>query len=385
MIVTAKYKEIFRTLRDEILSGKYSSHHSFPSSIALSRRFAVSRFIVRQALDRLIQEGLIKTQKGRGTFVTKQGTSRKIGLVVPGIAYSEFYSPLVSDLSRLCQEGGYALLFGDVYSTKPSVRAEQALAIANSFVEQGVSGVIYQPIEFLANAEEVNERILSVFDKVGIPVVLLAYDITLSSRRSAHDIIGINNAEAGSMLGEYLMGLGAHDIHFLMRPRWSPSGAARLRGVAGVMQDFGKVNWMGRNVLRANPDNLTAIRRHLRARPKADAFICGCDEDAMLLCRTLAKLRKRVPDDIMLVGFDDIRYATVMSPQLTTIRQPHDQIAAMAFRALLERIVEPDLPPREIYLPATLVERESTKKVLESCRGEQMAGKTGDFQSENKT
>ena len=361
-MATAKHRKIFGTLRDEILSGKYSLYRPIPSSVALSRRFGVSRFVIREALNGLTHEGLIRSQKGRGTFVTRQGASQKIGFIVPGVAYSEFYPPLMSDLSRLCQENGYAMLFGDVYSTKPSVRAEQAQTIARSFVEQGVSGVIYQPIEFLSNSEEVNGRILSVFDAARIPVVLLAYDTFLSPRRSAHDVVGINNVEAGAMMGAYLAELGARDIHFLMRLRWSPSGAARLRGVAGVMQDRGKINWMRRNVLRADPDDLAAVRAHLRACPKADAFICGCDEDAMILCRTLARLRKRVPDDIMLVGFDDIRYATVMSPQLTTIRQPHDQIAATAFRALLGRIAEPDLPPREIYLPATLVGRESTKR-----------------------
>ena len=82
------YKDIFELLRSEILSGKYSLSCKFPSSTALARRFKTSRFVIRQSLDLLRQEGLIVTQKGCGTFVSKQGRSRLIGLVIPGISYS---------------------------------------------------------------------------------------------------------------------------------------------------------------------------------------------------------------------------------------------------------------------------------------------------------
>ena len=73
-------------------------------------------------------------------------------------------------------------------------------------------------------------------------------------------------------------------------------------------------------------------------------------------------LGKRVPEDIMLAGFDDVQFASVMTPQLTTIHQPCDDIASMAFKALQERIADLSLPPREIFLPAPLVVRKSTAR-----------------------
>ena len=63
---------------------------------------------------------------------------------------------------------------------------------------------------------------------------------------------------------------------------------------------------------------------------------------------------------VMLAGFDDARDAVVMTPQLTTVRQPGEDIGVMAVRVLKERIVEPTLPPREILLPAPLIVRGST-------------------------
>ena len=70
----------------------------------------------------------------------------------------------------------------------------------------------------------------------------------------------------------------------------------------------------------------------------------------------------RVPDDLLLAGFDDMRASSVMSPQLTTIHQPCEQIAAKAFYGLLDRMADPSRPPLEIFLPAPLVERASTQR-----------------------
>ena len=127
--------------------------------------------------------------------------------------------------------------------------------------------------------------------------------------------------------------------------------AATLRGCKWSDDD---------SVLVADPDDVKAVRRHLRAHPETDAFVCENDTAAVTLCQTLAKLHLKVPDDVMLAGFDDIRIASFMAPPLTTIHQPCEAIAEAAFYRLLQRIRNPMLPPQDIYLPATLVVREST-------------------------
>ena len=109
----------------------------------------------------------------------------------------------------------------------------------------------------------------------------------------------------------------------------------------------------------AGPDDAEAVRKFL-AQAKPDAFVCGNDKTAARLRQTLARIGRRVPEKIMLAGFDDAQIASAMTPQLTTIRQPAGGIAEAAFAALTERMRRPGLPPREILLPAPLVAREST-------------------------
>ena len=73
----------------------------------------------------------------------------------------------------------------------------------------------------------------------------------------------------------------------------------------------------------------------------------------------LRALGRRVPDEIRLVGIDDVDYAGLLPVPLTTLRQPCREIGVSAMRAMVDRVGQPDLPPREILLHGTLVVRES--------------------------
>ena len=73
----------------------------------------------------------------------------------------------------------------------------------------------------------------------------------------------------------------------------------------------------------------------------------------------LAALGKRVPDDIRIAGFDDVNFATLCSPALTTAHQPCDELAELAFELLQARQRNPAAPPREAFLSAPLVVRGS--------------------------
>ena len=93
----ANYRMVYESLKNEILSGKYSSRRPIPSLAASCARFGISRLTAVKVFDRLKEEGLVSSRVGSGTFVTKSARSRLIGLVIPGIAYaSEFFQPIVT-------------------------------------------------------------------------------------------------------------------------------------------------------------------------------------------------------------------------------------------------------------------------------------------------
>ena len=358
----SKYKAIFARLRDEIVAGRYCPPAAFPSETALVRRFKTGRSTVKRALSELQHQGLLGSHQGRGRFVTRQGTLRKIGILVPDIGLSEYLSRIVHEISRLAQDEHYSVLFGDVDAPQAEARAAQAEALANDFIAQGVSGVIFQPIEFVKGQETITRRILFLFDAARIPVVFCDYDFACGGVRSPYDVVGVSDYHDGELMFRYLRGLGAKRISFVLRPYAPISHWNRFRGTI-LGEDWSSAKG-GANRCRAVvlvPDDVQAVRRWLR-RDRPDAVICSNDRTAAMLKRSLEALKVRVPDDLLLAGFDDVSLARLMTPALTTIRLPADQIGRTAFRRLLARIADPNLPPTEILLPTQLIERRSTRR-----------------------
>lgn len=351
---------ILETLAKEIRGGKYaSSSQPFPSERALARRFGVSRVTITSALRELRGMGLLVALHGKGTFLTRSARKMcgKIGLILPGVAYSEFFQPVLAELSRLCQSKGIGLMFGGAFSPDGDLRAKQALDLAKDMVNERVSGVILQPIESLPNAPRINGRIASIFKEAGIPMVLLDSDIVPPPDRSAYDVVGINNFDAGRRLAVHLLAAGARRIVFATMPHPCYSIRNRLAGVYSVLSAHGE-KLLG--VWALSSTDVPAIRKAFR-RDRPDAIICCCDTFAAYLKNSLEKAGKKFADGVMLAGFDDLQHASLITPKLTTIRQPCAEIAAQAFKALQERIAAPDAPPREILLHAPLVVRSSTR------------------------
>lgn len=370
-----KYRTVVETLKAEILSGKHPVSKSFPSVRSLIRRFGVSDTTVLHALDDLTAQGYVSRRQGRGTFVTKDGSSRKIGMIISGLAeYSEFFQPIATALIRVAQTKGYELIFGDVLSREPEARIREARELAAKFIRQRVAGVVYHPLEYVADSGATNCNILNVFDRAKIPVVLLDSDIVPPPGRSKYDLVSIDNEYSGERLARHLMERGAKDIHFLMRPNWVPNVQSRARGVMRAKMDMGGSRQFN-DILISEPDDLNTIRKYLKRHPAADAFICQNDTIAAVFKQTLESLGRNVPNDILLAGFDDVKVACLTSPSLTTIHQPCERIAEVVFSRLRGRIARPDDETLTIYVEAPLIVRDSTTKLSKLRKGKSKCGR----------
>lgn len=359
-----KYRKAFDTLKGEILDGKYSSRKSFPSVVATCARFGISRLTAVKALDKLKDEGLISSRIGSGTFVTKGARSRLVGLVVPGIAYSsEFFQPIVSELVRRARDLDYTIVMDGIWSPKAADNGREAIEVAARLIKRRVAGVIYQPLEYSEHSEAINRRVLAAFRKAGIPVVLLDGDIVPGPRRSEYDLVSIDNVAAGETLAAHMMERGARNIRFLMRANWVENVKNRARGVRNAVLANG-LRWTDRSVILADAADVEAVRKIMRRAPRPDGFICENDVIAAGLKNALESIGVRVPDDVLLAGFDDVQIARLLSPGITTIHQPCGGIAQAAFDRLALRMSNPDMMPTHLVLPSTLVVRGTTKGLL---------------------
>lgn len=348
------YSEIAKILREEIRAGVYADSGTFPSLTKIVQRFGVSRPSAVRSIAELKRLGLVTVRKGSGTFVQK--VNRTIGLAIPGTADSEFFAAIMDGLVYNCNRCGMDLVAGDVFPVAHKRRAVQAERLARHLVSIPAAGVIMQPVAYSEEAQSVNGIIADILDKAGIPVVLIDYDLLPPPERSRYDLVAIDNFNAGRKVAAHLIDAGAKRICCLLYKLSADSVHARF---AGVDAEVYRVTGRHVDIIEAKPDDVGLISAGLAAyRP--DAIVCSNDIAALKLSKTLAGLNVRIPQDVKLAGFDDVVEAGRMKPSLTSIRQPCFELATTAFRTLLERIKNPELPPRQILLDTSLVIREST-------------------------
>lgn len=353
-----KWVEIFEKLQKELRDGVYPQGVPLPSEESLVRKFKVSRITAVRAMEELRKKGLVWRKRGSGTFATRaaRAESGRLGLIMPSLSFGEIFPPICQSLTRVAQKDGYSFVFGDISAKSPTQRAHEACKVARTFVEQKVAGVVLQPLAFLKTPERITKEILVTFAEAEIPVVLVDRDIPQEA--ALHDFVGIDNLSAGRAIGAHLLERGAKRVHFLMRPNCASVIRDRFDGVMSALG----ANRPKDNVIVAEPSDAKALAPWFEKRTRPDAVVCESDYVAAQLNNTLAKFRLTVPKDVMLAGFDDIRCAVSATPPLTTIHQPCEDIALIAYQTLRDRMRDATLPARRILLSAPLVVRESTQR-----------------------
>jgi len=358
-----KYQQIEEELLTEILAGKHDSSQKLPSESQLVKRFRVSRPTVTRALQELKAKGLLVRRAGSGSYLcSDKGAStmpRQLGLIVPGLGTAEIFEVICGELASLARVHDLGMHWGG--STRPRADASMSIhegeEICARYIEKGISGVFFSPFEHTSDHEAANHRITERLSQAGIPVVLLDRDIRAFPHRSEFDLVGIDNFAGGYLLAEHLIKLGARKLVFVCRPFSAVTVDARKAGAMAALQAYGIP--IARDFLHLGECTELKFVRQLMSGGIYDAVICANDLTAAQLLQTLSRLNIKVPQQLRVVGFDDVRFATLLALPLTTIQQPCRDIAITAFHAMRERMLNPTLPARSMLLTPRLVVRES--------------------------
>lgn len=359
-----KYHAIFEVLQRDLLAGKYAGDRRLPSEAELGLRYKVSRPTAARALRELQQIGLIRRRAGSGSYPvspksSSNATTLKLGLIVPGLGNTEIFDPVSSEINRYAQSLGSTVLSGDGAPADSS--GENELDTCRRLIEQSVSGVFFAPIESLPDREMWNRLIAHEFSNRGIPVVLLDRDLDEFPARSQFDLVAIDNVAAAMEITAHLMAGGCRKITFLARLQYPSTTDLRLLGLREGVRRSG-ITSAKTSAKFGDPSDSQFVRRMLKE-TVPDAILCSNDQTAAILIRTLGQLGLQIPDQIAVAGFDDVQYASLLAPPLTTIRQPCREIGRTAVRLLLDRIANPALPPRQVLHSHELVIRQSTRPV----------------------
>jgi LacI family transcriptional regulator len=343
----------------EIESGRLKEGDRLPSEVELVRMFSSSRPTVGRALRDLQNLGLVERKVGSGSFVRKSDRSThclRFGLLIPGLGNTEIFEPICGQIARIAQRELHTLLWGDFGDKRGEPELDLMRQACQSYIRQTAAGVFFAPLELKQEKDQINQSVVDMLESAGLPIVLLDRDLVSFPQRSRFDLVAIDNRRAGFLITDHLISLGCTRIDFLARPDSAPTVALRIAGYREALVGAGiepNSNW----IHSGNPTDEGFV--HGIVRSGAEAIICANDLTAANLMRTLSVLGYLVPQEVRVAGFDDVRYAELLHPPLTTIHQPCVEMGSIAMQAMLDRIANPNFPPRDILAQPRLIVRQS--------------------------
>lgn len=193
-----------------------------------------------------------------------------------------------------------------------------------------------------------------------IPVVLVAGP----RRGDSFDHVSVSNVEGMRALTEHL--LDRHDVTapvYIAGPADSPDNAERYEGFVQALHARG-IDPAGLPLLRGDFSRLQArsiAEELVAAGALPRALVCSNDQMALGVLDVLRLYGIRVPDDVIVTGFDGIEAGRQSEPRLTTVHQPMVDLGRAAVRALLSRLENRDQPPISLRLPVQVLLRESSE------------------------
>jgi LacI family transcriptional regulator len=272
----------------------------------------------------------------------RMGRSRAVGIVVADLQ-NPFYPEMLSELSSAFDEAGYRVVVW-IAAMNGNEAALQAIR------ERAVDGVVFTT----ATSDSAELRFAI---EQGSPLVLVNRPVD----GAAADQVVSDNAGGARRVARYLLGHGRERIAFVGGPPAAATSRARREGFVDELAQRGVTLAAGSIVdgEYRHEDGVAALRT-LLAHGTPDAIFCANDILAFGVIDGLRDQGLRVPDDVWVIGYDDIQLASWGAYSLTTIRQDIPRSAAIAARLLIGRIENARQPLAREVLPPDLVVRGST-------------------------
>lgn len=266
-----------------------------------------------------------------------------VGLVMPDIT-NPFFTHVVRGMEVAAREAAISLLL-----TNTDQRPDEERRMVSMLLQRQVDGLLAIPAGTCADtARRCREA--------GVPLVIV-------DRRP--EIAGVDvvraDAEGGAYeLGRLLASLGHRHTAVLTGPEYAPTAVDRAVGFSRAMQDAGlpaPLVLFEDFSVEAGHDLTLLV---MSAQPRPTAIFAANNFLAIGTQHALEELGLRIPDDVALVGLDDLPAEMVTFPFLTVAAQPAEEMGRRAVQLLLERIKAPDAPPQEILLSTELIIRRSS-------------------------
>jgi LacI family transcriptional regulator len=280
------------------------------------------------------------------------GDTNTIGLVIPDNS-----NPHFAEIARFIEDEGFKCGYSVILCNSDNDIDKQA-AYINVLIAKKVDGVI------LISTNNTPDHLYQL-TSAGVPTVVVDREVDMP----LVDTVLTNSFKGGYLAAAHLLDLGHRKIACITGPSDLTSSADRVKGYRKALKQWG-IEVCKDYILRGDflsPSGEKAADQLLSlADPPSAIFACN-DMMAIGALKAIRLANLRVPEDISLVGYDDIQITSAISPPLTTIAQPRDKMAAISIELLLARMKsgDHDNTPRRFVLNPRLTKRESSAQFQE--------------------
>lgn len=356
------YVQLANTLREQIRMGELKPQERLDPETEIASRLAVSRGTVRQSLDLLVHEGLLNRAQGKGTFVVsrvgKVG-SRIVGIIVPYLR-DYFTGQILRGVEEAFHEEHYSMILNHSDSDLEKERHQ-----IQRLIEAAARGLILFPIAEAYEFTTVRDVVPPDF-----PIVIIDRRIPGLTA----DLVAVDNRQGAYDAVVHLLSMGHRRVACITTPDRPTSVEERIRGYEQALYDEGlfplaaiPVSGTGKptqveteTIPVYSDQELAPVDQLLRSPERPTALFCVNDFLALGVLHHLRSQGIRVPEDIAIVGFDDIALSSYPSVSLSSVSQPKREIGQKAAEMLFEQIQGGPREKREIALPTKLIVRDSS-------------------------
>ncbi len=359
------YLALADSIRESIVSGGHQPGHMIASEHELARRENVSRVTVRRASELLINEGLLERRPGKGLFIRALTTTATRTLLVQVVAGNLAWEPCLQaarGVQAAARAVGAQVQLHDAHGNE-----DDDLEVIRRLPDGPAHGAVIVALHSAAFVETLYSLKIR-----GFPFVLVDQrlrDLEVPS-------VLADNQAGGRQVGAHLLALGHRRIGFIGDLE-ADTVQMRLAGLRDAVGDAGLP--FDRNlVVDVRPNDrlgdwtmqvLPQARQLLAQKDRPTAIFASCDAIARMVYAAAMAEGLHVPNDLSIVGFDDDPLAALLTPALTTVRQPFGAMGQAAFALLHEQITTPDAAIQHRMLPIELILRQSSARQTSQAGG----------------
>lgn len=380
MVKKLLYKEIMKHIEDKIQNAEWKPDDLLPSEAELSLEFGVSRITVQRALDKLENSGLIYRRKGKGSFVCnkamdqqviKGGNSSKINVVALVMPFGSSLGrgmDVIQGISSVLSRNGFYLT---VHISNQNTDEEKK--IISNLINDGVNGIILYPVSHRKNIDLINRLFLDNYPIITIDKYFDAFPVSC---------VLSDNFNGSYMAASHLIELGHRELVFASDSELESATSVRDRyfGFCKALKD-NSIELKDDNLVcieHLNNEVLDALKNYSSSRSylldpfkkiidkvlnrenRCTAIHALHDYMAIYLLKAALEMGINVPDELSIIGFDNIENGTYLEVPLTTVEQNFHKLGEEAGTLITDKICNPSDDCKRIILPVELIKRNST-------------------------